>query len=181
MTAATIHASAVLAGARAVLIRGPSGAGKSRLALELLEAGAAGHLRFVRLIGDDRVQLTSAGGRLLVRPAPKLAGLIELRGTGIVRLDYEPCAVVSLVVDLAAADAERLPEKSAIVVDGVELRRLAVAPGAAPLPAVLAALGAYSGALAGPHLQVHAGVLDPVGAAAIDVSARVSRDELAIG
>ncbi|MGC1779127.1 MAG: HPr kinase/phosphatase C-terminal domain-containing protein, partial [Xanthobacteraceae bacterium] len=138
MMAATIHASAVLVGARAVLIRGPSGAGKSRLALQLLEAGAAGHLRFVRLIGDDRVQLTSAGGRLLVRPAPQLAGLIELRGTGILRLDYEPCAVVGLVVDLAAADAERLPEKSTIAVDGVELRRLAVAPGGAPLPAVLA-------------------------------------------
>ena len=31
----TVHASAVLVGARAVLIRGPSGAGKSRLAFEL--------------------------------------------------------------------------------------------------------------------------------------------------
>ncbi|MGB7036603.1 MAG: HPr kinase/phosphatase C-terminal domain-containing protein [Xanthobacteraceae bacterium] len=180
-TSPTIHASAVLVGARAVLIRGASGAGKSRLALELLEAGAAGHLRLVRLIGDDRVRLTSAGGRLLVRPAPQLAGLIELRGTGIVRLDYEPCAVVGLVVDLAAADAERLPEKSAIVVDGVELRRLAVAPGAAPLPTVLAALGAYSGAVAHPYLPVDAGVHDLLRAAAIEVSARVSRDELAFG
>ncbi|MGB6890957.1 MAG: serine kinase, partial [Xanthobacteraceae bacterium] len=36
--AATVHASAVLVGARAVLIRGASGAGKSRLALELLDA-----------------------------------------------------------------------------------------------------------------------------------------------
>jgi serine kinase of HPr protein (carbohydrate metabolism regulator) len=30
---ATVHASAVLTGARAVLIRGPAGSGKSRLAL----------------------------------------------------------------------------------------------------------------------------------------------------
>ena len=109
---ATVHASAVLVGARAVLIRGPSGAGKSRLALELIEAARAGRLRFARLVGDDRVHLESAGGRLLVRPAPALAGLIELRGIGILRLDYEPCAVVGLVVDLDAADAERLPEHS---------------------------------------------------------------------
>ncbi len=35
---ASVHASAVLVGARAVLIRGPAGAGKSRLALDLLTA-----------------------------------------------------------------------------------------------------------------------------------------------
>ena len=81
--ATTVHASAVLVGARAVLIRGPSGAGKSRLALDLIAAAAAGRLRFARLVGDDRVHLEKSGGRLLVRPAAALAGLIELRGTGI--------------------------------------------------------------------------------------------------
>ena len=44
--AATVHASAVLVGARAVLIRGPSGSGKSRLALDLIQAGRIGALRF---------------------------------------------------------------------------------------------------------------------------------------
>jgi serine kinase of HPr protein (carbohydrate metabolism regulator) len=138
--AATVHASAVLAGARAVLIRGPSGAGKSRLALELIAAARAGHLRFVRLVGDDRVHLESAGERLLVRPADVLAGMIELRGAGILRLPYEACAVVGLVVDLAAADAERLPEKSQIEIEGIDLPRLAVAAGQAALPGVLALL-----------------------------------------
>jgi HPr kinase/phosphorylase len=136
----TIHASAVLVGARAVLIRGPSGSGKSRLALELIEAARAGRLRFARLVGDDRVHLESAGARLLVRPAPVLAGLIELRGAGLLRLDYEPCGVVGIVVDLDAKDAERLPEKLQIEIDGIALPRLAVAPGAAALPAVLALL-----------------------------------------
>ncbi|MGB6965971.1 MAG: serine kinase, partial [Xanthobacteraceae bacterium] len=65
----TVHASAVLVGARAVLIRGPSGAGKSRLALDLIEAGQSGRLLFTRLLGDDRVHLQNAGGRLLARPA----------------------------------------------------------------------------------------------------------------
>src|SRR5215469_6116539 len=98
---ATIHASAVLVGARAILIRGPSAAGKSRLAWELIEASRNSAVRFARLVGDDRVHLQSAGGRLLVRPAEALAGMIELRGVGIMRRDHEPCAVVGLVVDLA--------------------------------------------------------------------------------
>jgi HPr kinase/phosphorylase len=135
---ATVHASAVLIGARAVLIRGPSGAGKSRLAWELIEAGRDAAAGFARLVGDDRVHLQAAGGRLLVRPAGRLAGLIELRGVGIAQRDHEPCAVVGLVVDLAAADAERLPIKRETIIEGVTLPRLAVAPDVAPLPLVLA-------------------------------------------
>jgi serine kinase of HPr protein (carbohydrate metabolism regulator) len=140
MTSATIHASAVLVGARAVLIRGPSAAGKSRLAFELIEAARVGSVRFARLVGDDRVHVETAGGRLLVRPAPALAGLIEVRGIGILRLPYEPCAVVALVVDLAAADAERLPpaDKRMTAVAGINLPRLAVAPGSGALPGLLA-------------------------------------------
>jgi HPr kinase/phosphorylase len=136
----TIHASAVLVGARAVLIRGPSGAGKSRLALDLIAAGRAGQFPFARLIGDDRVELISAGGRLLVRPAPALAGLLEVRGSGIFRLDHEPSAVVGLVVDLAAADAQRLPETRLITLESVKLPRLAVPEGVSALPGILALL-----------------------------------------
>jgi HPr kinase/phosphorylase len=138
---ASVHASAVLAGARAVLIRGPSGAGKSQLALQIIHVARAGSLPFARLVGDDRVHLQAAGGRLLVRPSPELAGLIEVRGIGIVRLPYEPIAVVGLVVDLNA-DAERLPAADSwrSEIEGVRLPRLAVAAGEAALPAVLTLL-----------------------------------------
>ena len=138
--AATVHASAVLAGAHAVLIRGPAGAGKSQLALALIAAGEIGLLRFARLVGDDRVHLEPHHGRLLVRAPAALAGLIEVRGLGIRRLDHEPVARVGLVVDLAAEDAERLPAASEALLCGVRLPRLAVAAGAAPLVAVLAVL-----------------------------------------
>jgi HPr kinase/phosphorylase len=138
--AATVHASAVLAGAHAVLIRGPSGAGKSQLALALIQAGEAGLLRFARLVGDDRVHLEPHHGRLLVRPPAALAGLIEVRGLGIRRLEHEPVAMVKLVVDLAADDAERLPAAGELMLCGVRLPRLPVAAGAAPLPPVLAFL-----------------------------------------
>ena len=142
MTGATVHASAVLVGARAVLIRGPSGSGKSRLALDLIEAGRFGALRFVRLVADDRVHLQAAGGRLLARPAETLAGLIEVRGAGLLRLPHEASAVVGLVLDLAAADAKRLPDlaQRKTEIEGISLPRLAVAAEAAPLPALLAVL-----------------------------------------
>ena len=138
----TIHASAVLVGARAVLIRGPSGAGKSSLAAALIRAGESGDLPFARLVGDDRVHLEAAHGRVLVRPAEALRGLIEIRGVGIRRVAYEPVALVGLVVDLAAADAARLPARESAVTDiaGIALPRLAVAPGTDPFPPLYAAL-----------------------------------------
>ena len=139
-SAATVHASAVLVGARAVLIRGPSGSGKSRLALDLIEAARTGSLLFARLVADDRVHLETANGRLLARPAKALAGLIEVRGVGVRRTAYEPSAVVGLVVDLAASEARRLPDAAERTseVSGIKLPRLAVASGAEALPAVLA-------------------------------------------
>jgi HPr kinase/phosphorylase len=138
----TVHASAVLVGARAVLIRGPSASGKSRLAFELIEAARGGLLRFARLVADDRVHLEAASGRLLVRPAEARAGLIEVRGAGLLRMAYEPSAVVGLVIDLAVADAERLPAEDLrkAEIAGISLPRLAVAPGAVALLAVLALL-----------------------------------------
>jgi serine kinase of HPr protein (carbohydrate metabolism regulator) len=141
MAAATVHASAVLVGDRAVLIRGPSGAGKSRLALELIQAARAGALPFARLVGDDRVHLQEVGGRVLVRPAQTLTGLLEVRGAGILRLPYEPSAVIGLVVDLAV-DSQRWPEppQQQTEIEGIRLPRLGVAAGEAALPTVLALL-----------------------------------------
>jgi len=134
----TIHATAVLAGAKALLIRGESGSGKSRLALRLI---ACGTLPLARLIGDDRVHVEARNGRLLVRPAAELAGLIEIRGLGIRQLPHEPVAVAGLVVDLVAA-ADRLPNPGALTTNiaGVSVPRLALPATGDPLPAVLAAL-----------------------------------------
>jgi len=139
---ASVHASAVLVGQRAVLIRGPSGAGKSRLAFDLVLAGRAGQIPSAVLVGDDRVHLEASHGQLVVRPARELAGLIEIRGLGIFNCDFTPEAVVGLVVDLGAPDAERLPPPEALrtQIYGIELPRIPVAIGATPLPLVIAAL-----------------------------------------
>ena len=136
----SIHASAVLIGARAALIQGPAGSGKSRLAVALLDAARQGLIPFARLVADDRAHVEAAHGRLLVRPAPALAGLIEVRGLGIRRVPYEPLATVDVLVELGSKDAERLPARSRaqVVIEGIALPRLAVAAGADALPLVLA-------------------------------------------
>ena len=141
-TPPTIHASAVLTGAQAVLIRGPAGSGKSRLALNLIQAASRGQLIFARLVADDRVHIEAAHGRLIARPPAALAGLLEVRGLGIAQLPYEPMAVVSWVVDLDVAAPMRMPDDAtahAFIAD-VRVRCLSVAPHCDPVPMVLAAV-----------------------------------------
>jgi HPr kinase/phosphorylase len=146
-TGASVHASAVLVGDRAVLIRGPSGAGKSRLALDLILAGRSGQLPAAVLVGDDRVHLDTVAQQLWVRPARELAGLIEVRGLGIRRCDFASEAIVGLVVDLAAGDAERLPrpESLSIHLNGVALPRIPVGNEFSALPLIAAALTTTAG------------------------------------
>lgn len=137
--APTIHASAVLIGAKAALIRGPAGSGKSRLVWSVLQAAQSGAFPYARLVSDDRVHVEARHGRLLVRPAAKLAGLLEIRGVGILHLPHEALAAVGWIVDLGVPEAERLPPEAAAkaVLQGIELPRLAVAPGAEPVPLLL--------------------------------------------
>ena len=138
----SVHASAVLIGDRAVLIRGPSGSGKSRLVFDLILAAQAGQLPEAMLVADDRAYLDATDGLLRVRPVPELIGLLEIRGLGIRRLDCATAAVVGLVVDLDAPDAARLPDADALRIrlQDVELPRIPVGSGFSPLPLVVAHL-----------------------------------------
>lgn len=140
--APSVHASAILIGQEAVLIRGPSGSGKSRLAFELILAGRCGQLPGAVLVGDDRIHLEARRGRLWARPAPRLAGLIEIRGLGIRRCDFVSEAPIGWVVDLDAADGTRLPtpESLTTTLSGIELPRIPVQAGFSALPLIIAAL-----------------------------------------
>src|SRR4029450_1778602 len=93
----TIHATAVLNGAKATLIRGPAGSGKSELAWSLVTAGARRLLALARLVPAARAFREARSGRLLVCPPPELPGRIEIRGLAIRRIEFEPIAVVGLV------------------------------------------------------------------------------------
>ena len=138
----TIHASAVLVGSHAVLIRGPSGSGKSRLAFDLILAGRGGIIPPTLLIGDDRVHLSAADGAVVVRPAGTLAGLLEVRGLGIRKMPFAGRGPVAHIVDLDAEDAARLPAPAALeaTLSGVKMSRIPVGKGFAGLPLVIAAL-----------------------------------------
>ena len=135
-----IHATAVAIDGRAVLLRGPSGAGKSDLGLRLIDAGA-------RLVADDQSELQRRGDTVIVRPPAALAGLIEVRGIGIMRLAAAAEAPVALVADLVPPEqVERLPTPCTEVLLGVALPRIAVAPfEAAAAAKVRLALGAFTG------------------------------------
>ena len=115
----TIHATAVALDGRAVRLLGPSGAGKSDLALRLVAAGW-------RLVADDRVVVTPEGGRIIASAPPRLAGLLEVRGVGIVPEPTAP-APVALALDLAAT-ADRLPDADLLVLAGQTVPRLAFDP-----------------------------------------------------
>jgi HPr kinase/phosphorylase len=145
----TVHASAIRVGPQAVLIRGPSGSGKSRLAFNLIMTARAGQIPEAILVGDDRLYLERNGDEVLALPAPRLAGFLEIRGLGIRQLPFVERATVGLIVDLAAHDAGRYPEPSALQTSllGILIPRIPVAVGFDPLPLVVAHLVTLPAAL----------------------------------
>ena len=110
-----IHATAVSIDGYGVLITGPSGAGKSDLALRLIDRGA-------RLVADDRVVTRVNSGAVSLSAPANLAGLLEVHGIGIVKLDHQAVALLNLVVELVGRDAvERLPEDPATEILGHQI------------------------------------------------------------
>ncbi|MGF1627302.1 MAG: HPr kinase/phosphorylase [Alphaproteobacteria bacterium] len=127
----TLHATCIAIGPHGVLLRGGSGSGKSDLALRLIEEGAM-------LVADDQVTVRVRGGRLEASPPQAIAGLIEVRGFGIVRLPYRAPVTVVLVATLVErAEVPRLPEPDRVEVAGVVLPHLLLAPFDASAPAKL--------------------------------------------
>ena len=125
------HASCVALEGKGVLLRGPSGAGKSDLALRLIDGGG-------ELVADDQVLCQREGGALFASAPPPISGLIEVRGFGLMRLEYVPRTQLVLVADLIAPDrVERLPRPAICVIEGIELPRLGLAPFEASAPAKL--------------------------------------------
>jgi serine kinase of HPr protein (carbohydrate metabolism regulator) len=117
-----LHASCVDLLGIGVALLGPPGAGKSDLALRLIDGGA-------RLVSDDRLVVERHGDVLIGRAVDAIAGLIEVRGLGIMRIDHCASTRLGLVVALAgAAPLPRLPERSTYELLGVALPFLELDP-----------------------------------------------------
>ena len=99
-----LHGGCVrLDGGAGVILRGAPGSGKSDLLLRLIADGAD-------LVADDQVVVERRGGRVLASPPAALAGLLEVRGVGVLRLRHVGPSPVRLVVDLCRReDVARLP------------------------------------------------------------------------
>jgi len=112
-----VHGSCVAVGGRGVLISGGSGSGKSDLALRLIDGGG-------ELVADDYVELEPVAGNLLARAPEPLAGLMEVRGLGLLRMPCRAQAPLVLQVELLerSEPLERLPEPVHREIAGVRLR-----------------------------------------------------------
>jgi HPr kinase/phosphorylase len=119
-----IHGSCAARDGAGVLLLGPPGSGKSDLVLRLLDRG------FV-LVADDRVEIEEG----VARAPARLAGLLEVRGLGILRLPHLATARLALVAELGALHA-RLPEPAWH--PALDLPLMTLDPGAASAAARLA-------------------------------------------
>lgn len=110
-----LHASTVAFGPKGgILITGASGTGKSTLALALIEQGA-------QLVADDQTLVTRCGPALFAQAPRAIAGLIELRGFGLLRLHPRRLARLRLVIDLSMPESRRLPPPETRDIAGVTL------------------------------------------------------------
>lgn len=137
-----VHATCVSVSGVGVLLRGPSGIGKSDLALRLVGDGAAS----CRLVADDQVILSLENGALMARAPAPLAGLLEVRGVGVLPVPSQADARVDLVVDLVddPAALARLPAPDTVTLLGAGVPRVRLWAFAASAPV---AVGLVAGAL----------------------------------
>lgn len=115
-----MHATLIVLNGKGILLTGKSGSGKSDLALRLIENKGA------ELVADDAVELGTRDGNLIGKAPENLAGLLEVRGVGIVNYPYKKEATVDLIAVLSenSEKLERLPLLQKEVILGLEINKI---------------------------------------------------------
>lgn len=123
-----------------VVLRGKSGSGKSDLALRLIDGGAV-------LVADDQIQLVLSGGLVHASAPAAIAGLLEVRGVGVVPMPARARVPLALIVNLVPLeDVSRLPDAKMENILGLDLPVLDLfAFGASAPQKVKVALGSLLG------------------------------------
>lgn len=106
-----IHGTAIVIATTGLIFVGPSGSGKSGVAHACLSQARALGV-FARLVSDDQVFVTASHGRIIASRPQSIAGRMELRGSGIVRMPSIARARLDYaVLPDALENMERLPEE----------------------------------------------------------------------
>lgn len=123
-----IHGTAISVDGIGLLFLGPSGSGKSGLAFDCLAEARLGNLSGV-LIADDRVLILRDHDKVIGRCPDPIRGLIELRYSGIVSVDYVAEAEIHFaVLAVPSNEGERLPpdDEHADIAPGIRLPAIRV-------------------------------------------------------
>lgn len=126
-----VHGNSIKINDKGILLTGPSGAGKSDLSLRLIDGGA-------RLISDDYTEIKTEGGQALLSPPDEIAGRLEIRGIGLMKLSYCRDIPLHLVFELTdRRNIERMPENRSMNFDGVMVPVLQLDPFTASADAIV--------------------------------------------
>lgn len=130
-----LHATCLAINDHGVLLVGPSGIGKSDLALRLIDVGA-------ELVSDDQTELLNDGQCLIASPPSTLAGLLEVRGVGLMRYSYRAGVNVSHYIELVDDPAliERMPSACVYSLLDYELPAFKLLARAASAPNIVCAI-----------------------------------------
>ncbi len=143
----TVHGVAVSIARTGILIVGPSGAGKTELALDLIDHCLIRNIE-AHLVADDRVILRRDGDFWYASAPERLKGLVEVRGSGIHKIEFLDKAQLHFGVRLVKeSESMRMPDLApAELCPDIFLPCLSLPQrNFAAVRAVLAHLGLYAG------------------------------------
>lgn len=116
-----VHGTALAIAEQGVLLLGRSGSGKSDLALRLIDRGAL-------LVSDDAVTVDTTGKNPLVRAAPNIEAMLEIRGVGIRGVAATASAQLRLVADLECEPERLPPDRATYALYGFDVPLVHIAP-----------------------------------------------------